>query len=119
MGVPFANDASNPERIAEMLIWTSTLREPDPPLPIRPCDAVRDVTGSATRFLLALSAVAQPTHPRVFFRCGISDVLRTEFTSAILTVLSCRCNVMIRSPCSILKVVAESGLLKGAIALVF
>jgi non-ribosomal peptide synthase protein (TIGR01720 family) len=78
--------ATDPKRVAEISIWTSILRAPDPVLTDQCLDPDRDVAGTAQH--LALTLPPEITSPLLTtvpaaFHSGINDVLLTALALAI------------------------------------
>ncbi|MEO3819106.1 amino acid adenylation domain-containing protein [Plantactinospora sp. B24E8] len=78
-------DAHSARRLAELPLWTRTLRGPDPALAARPLDPVGDLA-SVSRLTLRLpadrTAPLLGTVPAVF-HAGVNDVLLTAFALAL------------------------------------
>ncbi|MFF5205888.1 amino acid adenylation domain-containing protein [Streptosporangium sp. NPDC000396] len=78
--------ADEPQRTAELELWSEMLREPDPLLADRPLDPVRDVQGSARHLSLSLpTAITEhllSTAPAVY-HAAVNDVLLTGLALAV------------------------------------
>ncbi|WP_432587793.1 amino acid adenylation domain-containing protein [Streptomyces sp. HD1123-B1] len=81
-----AENATAPERVAELPLWRAIAATEDPALTDRPLDPVRDVVGAARQLTLTLPAeVAEPLLGRVpaAYHTGINEVLLTGLALAV------------------------------------
>ncbi|MFF5205889.1 non-ribosomal peptide synthase/polyketide synthase [Streptosporangium sp. NPDC000396] len=81
-----AEQATKPERVAELSLWTEMLDVSEPLLGARPVDPARDVMGTAGHVRLSLSA--ERTTPLLTvvpsaFHAGVNDVLLTALSLAV------------------------------------